>query len=217
MPVTQTAPVEATAPLLSSSARREYRIVWFTIGVTAATLLLAAGPAIDDRSRPRIFEFLFRTQEPIAAWISGALLLFALAASRSAGGWRRAMTRLALSPHLFIASVTLVCAAAALVVYRAHPLSMDEYAPLFQARAFAAGALAGKVPPELVDRLIPMPRWVLDASPDGRVVSAYWPGFAVLLTPFALLHVPWLLNPLLAGASLYLLWWLALRACPAPE
>jgi len=42
----------------------------------------------------------------------------------------------------------------------------------------------------------------LAGAPDGRIVSTYWPGFALLLVPFSALRVPWLLNPLLGGATL---------------
>src|SRR6185437_7921307 len=36
---------------------------------------------------------------------------------------------------------------------------------------------------------------------SGAVASMYWPGLALLLTPFTLLGVPWLLNPLIGGAT----------------
>jgi hypothetical protein len=36
----------------------------------------------------------------------------------------------------------------------------------------------------------------------GEVISGYWPGYAMLLTPFTLVNVPWLANPLLAALSL---------------
>ena len=123
-------------------------------------------------------------------------------------------SRLAADPRPFIAAATLVLAAAALLVYRAHPLSMDEYAPLFQARAFARGRLAGQVPSELVPRLVPPIRWFIEAAPSGAMLSSYWPGFALLLTPFVLLGCPWLLNPLLGGATLLLVWRLARRIWP---
>jgi len=94
-------------------------------------------------------------------------------------------------------------------VYRVYPLSMDEYAPLFQARVFAQGKLAATFPPSLIDWLFP-PRTINHffsvSYVDGRVVSRYWPGFALLLTPFAKWHLAWLLNPLLAFGSLLLLW-----------
>ena len=102
--------------------------------------------------------------------------------------------------------------AGAVWIYRVYPLSMDEYAPLFQAKVFARGKLAATFPPALIDRLFP-PRAIGHffsvSYADGRVVSRYWPGFALLLTPFVKWHAAWLLNPLLALGSLLLLWKIA--------
>src|SRR2546430_16878042 len=83
---------------------------------------------------------------------------------------------------------------------------MDEYAPFCDARMFARGRLHAQVPPELIPRLVPPFRWFIEASPSGAMVSAYWPGFALLLTPFVWVGCPWLLNPLLGGAALVLVW-----------
>jgi hypothetical protein len=193
------------------------RLVAFTVFASTAALMFGLGPPIVEGQRPHAFEYLYRTQEPIAAWLSVALVLLAAGAAALRGDPRGLVASLARRPHLFIAGATAAMAAGALLVYRAHPLSMDEYAPLFQARAFAAGALAGKAPPEMVGRLVPPYRWFIEASPDGHMVSAYWPGFALLLTPFVWLRVPWLLNPVLGGVSLYLMWWLARRTCVAED
>ncbi len=114
------------------------------------------------------------------------------------------------SRRFLVAGLTAVLLSAGAVwIYRVYPLSMDEYAPLFQARVFARGQLAAQFPPPLIERLFP-PRAIghfFSVSPaDGRVVSRYWPGFALLLTPFVKWHAAWLLNPLLAMGSLLLIW-----------
>jgi hypothetical protein len=199
-----------------SSASVTY-VVAFTLFVSAAALLLAAGPPIVEGQRPHAFEYLYRTQEPIAAFLCAAVVVIAAAAAALRIDARRLVAALARRPDLFIAAATAGMAAGAVLVYRAHPLSMDEYAPLFQARVFAAGKLAAEVPPDLVGRLVPPYRWFIEASADGHMISAYWPGFALLLTPFVWLGAPWLLNPLLGGASLYLVWWLARRTCPEED
>ncbi|MGZ6125221.1 MAG: hypothetical protein ACXWLR_09700, partial [Myxococcales bacterium] len=143
-------------------------------------------------------------------WLAvGIVLAAALAAWSRVVPERLFVSRLAADPRAFIAGVTLVLAAASVLIYRAHPLSMDEYAALFQARVFARGRLAGQVPPELVRWLIPPIPWFIEAAPSGALLSAYWPGFALLLTPFVRLGCPWLLNPLLGGATLFLAWRLA--------
>jgi hypothetical protein len=194
-------------------------VVAITAGIAAAALLLAHGIDPHATPRPRIFEYLFARDEPAAALLSCVLILFALALSRRpAGAAERVVGALSRDPRAFIAGFVVVCAAATLLVYRAHPLSMDEYAPLFQANAFAHGSLTGKVPPQLVSRLIPPARWwFIEASPSGNLISAYWPGFALLLTPFAWLGCPWLLNPLIGGASLALLWHLARELRPGTD
>lgn len=108
---------------------------------------------------------------------------------------------------------TAVLAAGTHAVYHNHPLSMDEYSQLFQSEIFAQGRLTGQFPPALVDWLVP-PRlqgWFMRVSVEtGAVVSAYWPGFSLILTPFTALGVPWLLNPLIGGATILIMHRIAL-------
>ncbi|MFZ2989922.1 hypothetical protein [Ideonella sp.] len=110
--------------------------------------------------------------------------------------------------HVVALGALLGMAAGAVWIYRAHPLSMDEYAPYLQAQIFAQGDLAWHVEPSLLDR-IAVPKFqqyflAADAQ-TGRIASMYWPGLALLMTPFAWLGVPWLLNPLLTAGSLLLI------------
>jgi hypothetical protein len=201
---------------------------WIRVPISAASATAVSGVALGGLSllltqplpsggprAPRVFEYLFFRNEPQAAWLAIAVVLASAALAR----WGRVpgsvVSRLAADPRAFVAGVSLVLAAAALLVYRAHPLSMDEYTPLFQARVFARGRLAGQVPPDLVPRLIPpFTRWFIEAAPSGAMLSAYWPGFALLLTPFVWIGCPWLLNPLLGGATLLLAWRIAGRLWP---
>lgn len=179
------------------------------------TLALAQPLPAGGPVAPHVFTYLFSRNEPAAAWLAiGILLAAAILARGIPFSERTPVARLTADPRAFIAGVTVVLAAAALLVYRAHPLSMDEYAPLFQARVFAHGRLAGQVPPELVPRLVPPIRWFIEASPSGAMLSSYFPGFALLLTPFVLIGCPWLLNPLIGGASLLLAWRLARKLWP---
>jgi len=102
-------------------------------------------------------------------------------------------------------ATTAALAAGTHAVYHNHPLSMDEYTQLFQSEIFSEGQLTGHFPPALVDWLVPprMQGWFMRISAEsGAVVSAYWPGFALMLTPFTALGVPWLLNPLIGGATI---------------
>jgi hypothetical protein len=59
-------------------------------------------------------------------------------------------------------------------------------------------------PPWLQGRFIRM------SAASGATVSGYWPGFSLLLTPFTTLGVPWLLNPLIGGATVLVMHRLAL-------
>jgi len=186
------------------------------IGISAGALLVAKFVELSFVApRPPAFSYLFRRDEAAAAWLAGAIMVAAaaLCTARRIPD-RLLVSRLAADPRTFIAAVTLLCAVAALLVYRRHPLAMDEYAPLFQAEAFARGRLTGKVPPELLPRLLPAGHWFLKGSPSGEIISMYWPGFALLLTPLAALRVPWLLNPLIGGASLFAIWALSRRLWP---
>jgi hypothetical protein len=99
------------------------------------------------------------------------------------------------------------------VVYHNHPLSMDEYAAYFQSRVFAAGHLNGGFPPPLLDWLIPrgFQEYFLNASRvTGSVAETYWPGFALLLTPFTWAGIPWLCNPVISALTLLVIHRLAL-------
>lgn len=90
-------------------------------------------------------------------------------------------------------------------VYHDHPLSLDEYSVLLQAKVFAEGRLSGLFPPELLDRLIPrgFQGMFISVSRDtGAVATSYWPGFSLLLAPFAWLGVPWMANPLIGALSI---------------
>jgi hypothetical protein len=185
------------------------------IGLAGLALLLCGPVPKDGPVFPHVFEYLFFRNEPAAAWLAIAILVSGLLLARSSRLPERPLvSRLASDPRFFIAGATLVLAAAALLVYRAHPLSMDEYAPLFQARVFARGRLDAQVPKLMLPRLLPPIRWFIEFGPEGAMLSGYSPGFALLLTPFVWLGCPWLLNPLLGGATLALAWHLARRLWP---
>jgi hypothetical protein len=108
----------------------------------------------------------------------------------------------------------LLLALGTLVIYHNHPLAMDEYAAYFQSRVFAAGHLHGRFPAGLLDWLIPrgFQNYFLNVSrATGSVAEAYWPGFALLLTPFMWAGVPWLCNPVISALTLLVIHRLALE------
>jgi hypothetical protein len=154
-----------------------------------------------------IFRSLLLKLDGMSVWIAMLVCLLALA-------WKRPAPILALVDLLgrrervtALVCVVLVCGGT-LVVYYNHPYSMDEYAPMFQARVFASGHLTAHLPPQLVDWLV-VPKFngeFLRAShATGAAIESYWPGFALLLTPFVFLGAPWLCNALLAGIALCLI------------
>jgi hypothetical protein len=101
--------------------------------------------------------------------------------------------------------------------YDGYLLSMDEYMPCFQARIFAEGKLWGQYPPELAPWLLRPGYFTVFSLETGRIVSDYWPGFALLLTPFMKSGAPWLLNPLISGGTLALLWYYAKKVLPESD
>jgi hypothetical protein len=101
-----------------------------------------------------------------------------------------------------------------LFIYHNHPLAMDEYAAYFQSRVFAAGQLHGTFPAAQLDWLIPrgFQNYFLNVSRvTGSVAEGYWPGFALLLTPFTWTGVPWLCNPVISALTLLVIHGLALE------
>jgi hypothetical protein len=167
--------------------------------------LLEQGVFAGDYLSP-IFRFLLTTYDATTAWLS--LLICVIAAA-----WHKTTPVLRLiggiaSKPLWFASICVIAVAlGAVAVYHRCPLSMDEFAAVFQARIFAAGRVTAHFPPSVIDWLV-LPHFngmFLTASRQtGEVMEAYWPGFSLLLAPFEFLGVPWLCNALLAGSAVYL-------------
>lgn len=108
-------------------------------------------------------------------------------------------------PWLLAAAIFPLLGFGALRVYHDYPLSMDEYSSVFQAKVFAAGRITGAFPPDLLDRLIPpflRNHFFTVSRSTGEVSSTYWPGFALLLAPFAWMGIPWAANPALGALAI---------------
>lgn len=159
-----------------------------------------------------IFRYLILFQDFYTLLPSVGILALALFAPVRAFG---ALAASWCGRHVWIVSLvtTAALAAGTHVVYHNHPLSMDEYTQFFQSEIFSEGRLTGQFPPALVDWLVPprMQGWFMRVSAGtGAVVSTYWPGFALILTPFTALGAPWLLNPLIGGATILVMHRIAL-------
>ena len=176
------------------------------LGVTLMIFLWIGALRIgtDGTATQDIFLHLVREQDFWTLIPQAALLCLGLLPPVQAAGLAlaRAMGR---HPIRTSVAATIVLALGAKFVYHAHPLSMDEYAPYFQSQVFAQFRLAGQYPLGLVDWLVPSAFqgvFFAIARGTGEVASSYFPGMALLLTPFSALGVPWLLNPVIGGLTL---------------
>lgn len=88
----------------------------------------------------------------------------------------------------------------AYVPFRNYPFSLDEYNYLYQARIFARGQLYL----EFSERFAPFVEQYVIFT-DGKLFSKYAPGFSALLSIGVLLDVAGLINPLIAIATLLVL------------
>ncbi len=156
----------------------------------------------------QIFRHFLKQDDAVTAWV-------ALGIGIAAAGWRGAQY-LAWSAALCERRLWVVCALAtlcmalcALFVYHAYPLSMDEYAALFQAKIFAAGHIVGQLPRDYVDWLVVKGfngEFLIASHVSGKVIEQYWPGFSLLLAPFEWLNLPWTCNPALALLGLAMIY-----------
>jgi hypothetical protein len=160
-----------------------------------------------------IFFALFTYFDYLSAMVALGILVGAVLVP-ALSGFDRLLRWLGTHPLIVASIVTVLLSIGTLKIYQNHPLSMDEYAPLFQSRIFAAGHLTGQVPPDLLDFVVPPENqnFFLNISrATGQVTSSYWPGFALLLTPFTILGISWACNAVLSGLTLIVLNRLALR------
>lgn len=180
-------------------------------GYIALTLAFQRSAAGDPFGVP-IFRYLVLFQDYYALLpFVGILALALLAPVRALGAL--AASWCGQNVWVVALATTAALCAGTHAVYHNHPLSMDEYTQLFQSKIFSEGRLTGQFPPALVDWLVPprMQGWFMRVSAEnGAIVSAYWPGFSLILTPFTALGAPWLLNPLIGGATILVMHRIAL-------
>ena len=186
--------------------RRLARALWLVIGVIL--ILLPALPlqrwtGAADAGPP--------WHSNLVAWGLGLLLLVAvsLAVGRLAAGRDLQLVRLPSSrPHWWAIALALVltalATAAMIDAFARNPHLIDEVAQLFQSRIFAAGRLATPAPKP--------PEFFLVAQTlitDAGWVSQYPPGQSLLLALGMLVGLEWLVNPILGGLSVLLIFYLA--------
>ncbi len=142
---------------------------------------------------------------PAALLLVVALLVASVVSSTASG---RRLLEIAVQPRpLLLVSVAafLILAVGAFLVFGTTPGTIDEQAHLFQARSFAQFKVFATYQPGLIDWMIPsnFQNGLILIGSDGRAISAYWPGWALLMTPFVWLGAPWLLGPAMASLGLY--------------
>ncbi|HEY2145221.1 MAG TPA: hypothetical protein VGH12_04065, partial [Steroidobacteraceae bacterium] len=157
-----------------------------------------------------IFRFLLATYDVKAAWLSLMVCVLATAWDRPAliSQWVDFLGR---NPLQIALASTVLCALGALIAYQNYPLSMDEYAAVFQSKIFASGSAFAQVPKDLIDWLVVRGfngEFLIASRETGRAIGQYWPGFALLLAPFQFLDIPWACNASLSGLTIFLVFWI---------
>jgi hypothetical protein len=205
--------VLSSSPIVRSAGPRTL----FLIGATVTTAILLWTHQLrlsgDLHGLAVIFFVLFAYNDYPGSVCALLILVGALVGSRYLPA-RRIVQWAGDQPLVIAVFTALLLALGTLVIYHNHPLSMDEYAAYFQSRVFAAGQLHGRFPAAQLDWLIPrgFQNYFLNVSrATGSVAEAYWPGFALLLTPFMWAGVPWLCNPVVSALTLLVIHRLALE------
>ena len=159
------------------------------------------------------FVYLFTTFDyPAAVW--ALLMVVAVAFVPQKYSFRPLLSWISDNVWVVAGVVCVVLCTGTWVFYLHHPFAQDEAAPEFQSRIFAAGHLTGQFPPGLIERLISLPyqnNFYFISQTSGRIISTYWPGFALLLTPFTFFGIPWACNPVISALTLPVIQRLALR------
>ncbi|MGP0087966.1 MAG: hypothetical protein ACLP0B_30760, partial [Steroidobacteraceae bacterium] len=194
------------------------------LGMALCILCIAYFSALDcgllsSASFTPMFRLLLRSYDADTAWIGGAVCLLALSWKHSAPVLKLVDV---LAAHRGWVALTcvLLTTLGSIVVYHGYALSMDEYAAVFQSKLFASGRIHAQLPASLVDWFVVSGfngSFLFASRETGGVMEGYWPGFALLLSPFQWLGVPGLCNALLAGGAVYLIYRVTLEITADPR
>ncbi len=144
---------------------------------------------------------ILTTFQPIPQIIFGVLLLLTvIAGPQLLELFRKISDKIPDSLFLLLTIVTalLVTVTANIVVLDSIPHVTDSSSYLFQAKALARGWLTIPAPP-VPDFFLPHFYYV----DQGRMISLFQPGWPLVLALGVKLHVPWLVNPVLAALSIW--------------
>jgi hypothetical protein len=199
--------------LISSIARR---INWLgpLMSVVCVAYFYALDRALFSSAHfSPVFRLLMTVYDMRTAWLAAAVCLLAALWNRPAP-ILELVEFLGRHPYAIAMTSVVTLALGTVAVYHDYPLSMDEYAAVLQSKIFSSGHIYAQFPRNLFDWLVVsgFNGHFLIASPaTGRVVENYWPGFALLLTPFDFFSMPWLCNASLAGLAIFLIYWITLE------
>ncbi len=194
------------------SNRLEFPVVDIWVRYTILLSALAAVALfVMPEGGPVFWDLLQRDEKTILPFFLAGTLLLALPVTPM----QRtpcALVWIGEHPGVIAVGTAIVLCVLSLSVYHGQPLTQDEYAPWFQAHIFAEGRIFATYTPEWLGRLFAAGYhgnfFIIDWR-TGEVASGYWPGQALLMTPFVILGAPWAFNPVITGATVYVLWLLA--------
>lgn len=199
-------PTHRATTAVAQPTGQTFRWIVLGSGVLAVLTIIASRTLAWPADEPSINLFVRYDGLGSIPLVLAALVAFALSFDDTIGLSIRDLVReVGRRPERAALIFAVLAAVVCLPVYRNTALSYDEYAEVFQARVFSRLHWFAQFPPGLTKRLTwPTSNYFLTSGSDGRVFETYWPGFALLLAPFSLLHLGWLLNPILGGAVLWL-------------
>lgn len=184
--------------------------------LTGIGLVLFLSSATVSRQIPVYIAELFFAAFVQAVNLGNIVLIVWALPSESLASWRQRLERLlglsvrknvgdpgGLDRFAILAAIwiTVLAALLSVFVYERHPHIDDEVMHLYQARYFAEGALTVPAPP------VPEAFSVyLIAYQEDRWYSPVPPGWPAVLALGVLFGVPWLVNPVLAGLNVLLVY-----------
>ena len=187
------------------------RWLWFAIAALVLGLpflpLLpsSAGPPPDQGPpwAPNVAAWGIGLALVVVTAIAAGRVAIRLPARRPADRWR---LRLPTAAFLTILGAGLAAWSAYTMrsVFAANPVLIDEMAQLFHAHVFASGRLAAPAPVPAAAFLI-QHTWITDAG----WASIYPPGHPLMLALGMLLRAEWLVNPVLGGVGVVLVYLVA--------
>ncbi|MBU1193836.1 MAG: hypothetical protein KKE62_10045 [Proteobacteria bacterium] len=197
--------------------RLQRKFIW----ITSFIFLFTIGCALIVKSggdlylQPAFFHLFARYDFPGSILLISILFICFWVTPRIKNSWiDKCLAFLTNHPIKISVFIFLLMAFFAFFIYHRYPLCMDEYLPYFQSKIFSEGKLWGQYPPQLIPWLLQPGFFSVFSAETGRVVSDYWPGFAILLTPFMKSGIPWILNPLISAGTIFLLFYYSKKILP---